>query len=323
MLVSQFLLGLKEDLRHVVEMHLPDSVSQAATLASVQEHLTGKSKSVPRKFQADKGDGKSAMNSSELWKARQLKEYRRANNLCFKCRDKYTPTHTCVNLAVAIHLMEHSSADGGAFLFKDILEVLEEPQFHMMQEDCYLSLHALSGKPQHKAIQLRALVQNQVLIILVDSCSSHTFLNSSLAHKLQLTATPLSHMVVEVANGVVLSCTSEVKGFKWWIQGHTFHIDAKVLDMGAYDLVLSMDWLEQFSPMNCAWLEKWIEFRYNNQLIRFQGIVHSEPSELPEVSIEQVLKWGKGNELWAIVLIEPSTKSSPLLDSYIHNGIPD
>jgi hypothetical protein len=27
MLVSQFLLGLKEDLRHAVEMHLPDSVS--------------------------------------------------------------------------------------------------------------------------------------------------------------------------------------------------------------------------------------------------------------------------------------------------------
>jgi hypothetical protein len=92
------------------------------------------------------------------------------------------------------------------------------------------------------------------------------FLNSSLAHKLQLTATPLACMSVKVANGVVLSCTSEVKSFEWWIQGHTFHMDAKVLDMGAYDLVLGMDWLEQFSPMNCAWLEKWIEFNYNNQL---------------------------------------------------------
>jgi hypothetical protein len=75
--------------------------------------------------------------------------------------------------------------------------------------------------------------------------------------------------------------------------------------------------------MNCAWLEKWIEFNYNNQLIRLQGIVHSEPCELLEGSAEQVLKWDKGNELWATVLIEPSTKSSPLLDSYIHNGIPD
>jgi hypothetical protein len=33
MLVSQFLLGLREDLRTSVEMHLPKIVSQAATLA--------------------------------------------------------------------------------------------------------------------------------------------------------------------------------------------------------------------------------------------------------------------------------------------------
>jgi hypothetical protein len=101
-------------------------------LAFVQEHLTGKPKYVPRKFQAAKGDSKSVVNSAKLWKARQLKEYRRANNMCFKCGDKYTPTHTCVNLAVAIHLMGHSYADGGAFLSEEILEVLEQPQLHMM-----------------------------------------------------------------------------------------------------------------------------------------------------------------------------------------------
>jgi hypothetical protein len=149
-------------------MHLPNSVSQAATLASVQEHLNEKIKPVSRKFHAPRGEGKGAMNSSDLWKARQLKEYRRANNLCFKCGDKYTPNHTCNTPATAIHLMEHNSADGGTFLSEDILEVLEQSQFHMLQEDGYLSLHALSGKPQHKAIQLRALVQNQALIILVD-----------------------------------------------------------------------------------------------------------------------------------------------------------
>jgi hypothetical protein len=50
--------------------------------------------------------------------------------------------------------------------------------------------------------------------------------------------------------------------------------------------------------------------------------VQTEPSELSEVSVEQMLKWEKGNNLLATVLIESSTKSSPLLDSYIHSGIP-
>jgi hypothetical protein len=32
-------MGLNEDLRHAVEMHLLDPVSQPATLAAIQEHL--------------------------------------------------------------------------------------------------------------------------------------------------------------------------------------------------------------------------------------------------------------------------------------------
>jgi hypothetical protein len=44
----------------------------------------------------------------------------------------------------------------------------------------------MSGQPQHKVIQLRALVQNQALIILIDSGSSHTFLNIAIANKLQV-----------------------------------------------------------------------------------------------------------------------------------------
>jgi hypothetical protein len=38
-LVSQFLLGFRMDLRQSIELHLPDIVSQAATLVAIQEHL--------------------------------------------------------------------------------------------------------------------------------------------------------------------------------------------------------------------------------------------------------------------------------------------
>jgi hypothetical protein len=57
---------------------------------------------------------------------------------------------------------------GGDFLSYDMLAALESPMY-MMQDVCFLSIHALSGKPQHKAIQLRAMVKNQALIVLVDS----------------------------------------------------------------------------------------------------------------------------------------------------------
>jgi predicted aspartyl protease len=104
----------------------------------------------------------------------------------------------------------------------------------------------MSGQPKHKTVQLRAIVRNQVMIVLVDSGSSHTFINSALVQSLQIKATPMLPMNVKVANGASLLCTSEIRYFEWWTQCNTFQVDAKVINIGAYDLLLGMDWLEQF-----------------------------------------------------------------------------
>jgi ribosomal protein L32 len=90
-LVSPFLIGLEEELCHSIEMHLPSTVAQAATLAVVQEHLLDEPKVFHRRYSAPKSDSKAVAVTADLWKAKQLNEYRRAHNLCFKCGDKYTP----------------------------------------------------------------------------------------------------------------------------------------------------------------------------------------------------------------------------------------
>jgi hypothetical protein len=56
-------------------------------------------------------------------------------------------------------------------------------------------------------------------------------------------------------------------------------MDAKIIDMDAYDLVLGMNWLEQFSHMTCNWLDKWIEFQYKQKTIKLQGMVSSSPPQ--------------------------------------------
>jgi hypothetical protein len=53
----------------------------------------------------------------------------------------------------------------------------------------------------------------------------------------------------------------------------TFQADVKAIAMGAYDLVLGMDWFDR--PMTCDWLEKWIEFEHQGKWVRLQGIVHN------------------------------------------------
>jgi hypothetical protein len=57
-------------------------------------------------------------------------------------------------------------------------------------------------------------------------------------------------------------------------------VDAKILDLAVYDLILGMDWLEQPRPMTCDWLLKWNEFDYQGFRVRLQGIVPSEEKEV-------------------------------------------
>jgi hypothetical protein len=139
---------------------------------------------------------------------------------------------------------------------------------------------------------------------------------------LQVHPTAVTPTTVKVANGALLPCTTEVEQFQWWCQGNTFQVDAKIIDVGAYDLVLGMDWLERFRPMLCDWLEKWIEFKHQGKVIQLQGIQISQPEVLKEISMEQVVKWEKGNDLWATVVIEPGEKSTTLADTYLQEGIP-
>jgi hypothetical protein len=148
MLTSQFLLGLKDDLRQCVEMHLPDSVSKVATLAAIQEHLTDKPKSQQKRFTSTGTEMKTTVANPKLWKARQLRDYRRLHNLCFKCEEKYSPIHTCAAPVGNLHIMENATIDRGEFLSDEVLTTFESHVDLMMGEESFISLHSRSGKPQ-------------------------------------------------------------------------------------------------------------------------------------------------------------------------------
>lgn len=63
-----------------------------------------------------------------------------------------------------------------------------------------------------------------------------------------------------------------ISQFSWLSQGHTFSVDAKVLDLSCYDLILGMEWLEQHSPMWVHWQRKRMRFTYKGKRITLQGI---------------------------------------------------
>lgn len=80
----------------------------------------------------------------------------------------------------------------------------------------------------------------------------------------------------KITSGALMPCNKEVKNFCWWVQGNNFTYDLRVLDLGSYDIILGMDWLELWGEMCCQWKQKWTSFQYLGQEVVLQGILPSD-----------------------------------------------
>lgn len=191
----------------------------------------------------------------DKWAA--LRAARRAKGLCMKCGEPYSPQHRCPR-HVPLHIMEEVLE---IFQAEESTTAASDVDSHSSDEEILmLSACAAQGIQGKKTIRLQGLLQNHEVLILVYSGSSRTFISDQLVTKLNLTVTPQAVMQVTVADGGKLSSHSSVSKVQWYTQGHTFTSDARVLAIPYYDLILGMDWLEQYSPMWVDWKRKKLRF---------------------------------------------------------------
>jgi hypothetical protein len=80
---------------------------------------------------------------------------------------------------------------------------------------------------------------------------------------------------VQIANGGFLQCSGLFKQLQWSVQELSFSSDMKILPLGHFDMILGMDWLEEFSPMQVHWKLKWMAIPYNGSTELLQGITPS------------------------------------------------
>jgi hypothetical protein len=204
-----------------------------------------------------------------------LRNYRKAKGLCFKCGEKWGPEHTCPQ-TVQMHVVEELLE----LFSQEELTGSEAPESgsEEMETACSISIHALIGAAADNSgvIQLHAFIGKHEVLILVDSGSSTSFINQQLADLLlgsQLLPRPCR---VNVADGTQHKCNSFLPGCQWSSQGHQFSTDLKILPLGAFDVILGMDWLEQHNP-NIDWIHKTLSIATSTGHIQLQGHRNAQP----------------------------------------------
>lgn len=121
---------------------------------------------------------------------------------------------------------------------------------------------------------------------MVDLGSIGTFVSTNLVNQLHLKTTECEATTFRAADGGIMLCDQKVPKLQWFIQGHTFTSEAKVLPLKCYDLILGEDWLEDCSPM---WVDYKLKMRIScaGHIIELQG-VQSDTNSCRPISVDKL-----------------------------------
>lgn len=86
-----------------------------------------------------------------------------------------------------------------------------------------LSVVAFSGMDSPQTLQFSGTLAGKHVSILVDSGSSHPFVSAAVATDLPGLQVLQQPMSVRVANGDIISCSTELRDVEWIVQNHSFH----------------------------------------------------------------------------------------------------
>ena len=116
--------------------------------------------------------------------------------------------------------------------------------------------------------------------ILIDSDSSTSFISESVVAQLSQVSVKQSSCTICIAGGGILTSLVILLAVHWSIGQVSFTSDLQVLPLNAFDMIIGMDWLESFSPMQVHWQHKRLEILYDCSTILLQGESVEAPSKL-------------------------------------------
>jgi len=311
--VSCFLSGLNDDIQSAVRMFKPGTLHDAYCLAKLQEAtlasiarktkpILGRSPSTVRSMgprfeqspppwnpttsRTGLGSFRSPVTSSvgstaskprtvgRTMSDREIDE-RRAKNQCFFCDEKYYPGHKCTSQVYRLEILEEENSNAQGDENEEAGEEQGEIQgdTEVMPQ---LSLSALNGISTFCTMRVTGRVKNSPIHILIDSGSTHNFLDISTAKKLHCEVKKIPPLQVGVANGQQMQCTAMCKNFAWSIMGRTFFTDVMLVSLGNWEMVLGVHWLSSLGPILWDFAKLRMEFQYEGQRVVLRGTQKSD-----------------------------------------------
>ena len=137
-------------------------------------------------------------------------EERKKRGLCYNCDDKWAPGHKCKQ--ATLFLLEGvevpSDSNHNDQYVEDNNEVCKNEVYKGKRQDeetePEITLYALVGNPTPGTMRVKGRVNSVSLVILVDSRSTHNFIDAAVVSVLHVPVDESQILEVKVANGDII-----------------------------------------------------------------------------------------------------------------------
>ena len=118
------------------------------------------------------------------------------------------------------------------------------------ESEVHISVNALTGNQSFGTIRVSRLVHTNTTHILVDSISTHNFLDIDKAKKLGCIVEHFPPQSVVVFEGNNIHCSYKCRNFKWFMNKQPFEVEVLLISLGGCDMVLGVQWLRTLGKIS-------------------------------------------------------------------------
>jgi hypothetical protein len=169
----------------------------------------------------------------------------------FKLRRALRAGHVCKRLFYLetvdyVDDPEHPTVDNdGTAPPEDSTTAAEEPTTNAL----VVSMYALAGIRTENTMLLLVQLKGERLLALLDTGSTHSFLQGHVMCHLGLSPTGAEHPHITVASGERLSCEGIAQDVPIFVNGVPYPVTCVGLALGCFDFILDVDFLRTLGPL--------------------------------------------------------------------------